>query len=149
MFHQLFVYISESRPHGDVDTDGNDSAFEDWETSCSRTTPNNHKSIRKWRQQSQPGGGRVFTKPPSASTTPSSMPAGMTPISIMTSSPILDHHGGGRTSHDGLGGGPLSAPSVIHSWPHQIKGQNGSCYSPSDSLFTSPASTSSGTQRST
>lgn len=140
MFHQLFVYFLESRPLGDVDTDGNDSAFEDWETSCSRTTPNNHKSIRKWRQQSQPGGGRVFTKP---SSTPSSMPAGMSPISIMTSSPI--DHGGGRNSHDGLGG-PLSAPSVMHSWPHQIKGQNGSsCYSPSDSLFTSPASTSSGT----
>ena len=39
-----------------------DSAFEDESVtgeekeSCSRTTPNNHKSIRKWRQHSHPGG---------------------------------------------------------------------------------------------
>ena len=118
--------ISESRLH-EVDTDGNDSAFEDWE-SCSRTTPNNHKSIRKWRQQSQPGGGRGCYKPPSASSTPSSMPA-LTPISILTSSPL-----------EANGGGPLSAPSVIHSWPHE---KGAGSFSPSDSLFTSPASSTS------
>ena len=126
LLHLHFFPVLESRPL-EIDTDGNDSAFEDWE-SCSRTTPNNHKSIRKWRQQSQPGGGGGPSRnPPSTSSTPSSNPA-MTPISILTSSPLETN-----------GGGPLSAPSVIHSWPHQ-KG-NGS-FSPSDSLFTSPASSS-------
>ena len=120
-------------------TDGNDSAFEDWETSCSRTTPINHKSIRKWRQQSQPGGEapgsiRACTTPLSSSNhhrkstlaTPPGSVSSFSPISIMTSSPL-----------DTSNGGPLSAPSGLHSWQPNRPG-----YSPNDSLFTSPASTS-------
>ena len=56
------------------------------------------------------------------------MPA-LTPISILTSSPL-----------EANGGGPLSAPSVIHSWPHE---KGAGSFSPSDSLFTSPASSTS------
>ena len=57
----LFKYFLE--PNTKVNNiEDYDSAFEDESVtgeekeSCSRTTPNNHKSIRKWRQHSHPGG---------------------------------------------------------------------------------------------
>ena len=134
----LVVLIIETRPLFDVTDDNqdsskaeNDSAFEDWQESCSRTTPINHKSIKKWRQKSQPGGSYN-----SASSSSSSIQ----PISIMTSSSPLEANGG--CHHPG--GGPLSAPSVIHSWQQQNRPGSAGFSSPNDSLFTSPASSHSG-----
>ena len=135
----LVVLIIETRPLFDVTDDNqdsskaeNDSAFEDWQESCSRTTPINHKSIKKWRQKSQPGGGS------SSSYSASSSSSSIQPISIMTSSSPLEVNG-----HNN-GGGPLSAPSVIHSWQQQNRPGSAGFSSPNDSLFTSPASSHSG-----
>ena len=132
----LPLLLQSPRPllGGEVDTstDGNDSAFEDWE-SCSRTTPINHKSIRKWRQQSGPGphgslGSNGSRKSSLASTPPSSFQ----PISIMTSTPLDSN-------------GPSSAPSMIHAWQRYAAS---SSPNPSvDSLFTSPASSESSSKK--
>ena len=103
-----------------------DSAFED-DSGCSRTTPVNHKSIRKWRQLSQPGGGNRARNS-----------SGFQPISIHTSSPFEDPISG-----------PLSAPSNLHHWTNNRPGSssggsagsnsNGSfAFSPRDSLYASP-----------
>ena len=138
----LVVLIIETRPLFDVTDDNqdsskaeNDSAFEDWQESCSRTTPINHKSIKKWRQKSQPGGGSS-----SSYNSASSSSSSIQPISIMTSSSPLEANGG--CHHPG--GGPLSAPSVIHSWQQQNRPGSAGFSSPNDSLFTSPASSHSG-----
>ena len=132
----IIRYFIETRPLLDVTDDNqdgkatsaeNDSAFEDWQhdSSCSRTTPVNHKSLKKWRQKSQPGGGNGFHSAGNSSS------SSIQPISIMTSSPLEAN------------GGPLSAPSVIHSWQQNRPGSAGFS-SPNDSLFTSPASSHSG-----
>ena len=115
-----------------------DSAFEDESVtgeekeSCSRTTPNNHKSIRKWRQHSHPGGiknnssniknGHKLINPPTPPTNGFSHPSPFQPISIRTSSSTLIN----ETTHTSIPSpfdidvhrlspaGPLSAPSTFN-----------------------------------
>ena len=122
----FFLYLSESGLSTKSDEDGVDSAFED-DSGCSRTTPVNHKSIRKWRQLSQPSGGNRSRNSSS-----------FQPISIHTSSPFEDSISG-----------PLSAPSTLHHWTNNRPGSsiagsagsnsNGSfAFSPRDSLYASP-----------
>ena len=116
-----------------------DSAFEDEsisqegkEESCSRTTPNNHKTIRKWRQHSHPGGVKNNSKigihknghnhaDISKGSNGFSHPSPFQPISIRTSSTVIN-----ETTHTSIPSpfdidvnrlspaGPLSAPSSFH-----------------------------------
>ena len=76
----------------------NDSAFGEDDSTCSRTTPVNHKSLKKWRQKSQPGGGkkRAPTTDPFA------------PISVRTGG------GAGSPALVPPPAGPLSAPSTFN-----------------------------------
>ena len=97
-------------------TEAEDSAFEDW-NNCSRTTPVNHKSIRKWRQKS---GNSTYSS------------NSIQPISIMTATSPLEANGG-----------PLSAPSGLQAW-QQNRPSSAGFSSPNESLFTSPASSHSG-----
>jgi len=110
-----FEDVSSNKGSKEEDRTAEDSAFEDW--NCSRTTPINHTSIKKWRQKS---GNSTYSS------------HSIQPISISTSSPF-----------EAANGGPLSAPSGLHAWQQHRPGSAGFS-SPNDSLFTSPASNHSG-----
>ena len=118
----LLVLISESSRSylasslGDND---NDSAFGDGEGEppCSRTTPINHKSLKKWRQKSQPGGGPK-RDPRNLSSSGGGDP--FTPISVRTNVPSPSSSGaaGGSLTTTPNTVGPLSAPSTFN-WTAQ------------------------------
>ena len=83
--------VQKSRTFLDADDSMSvDSAFEDGTGSsdnslCSRTTPNNHKSLRKWRQHSCPNAS-PYNKPPQ--TNPSASAAAAA-VASAASSPLL------------------------------------------------------------
>ena len=95
---QLCSLFSESSRYGGLSVNDNDSAFGEDDSTCSRTTPVNHKSLKKWRQKSQPGGGkkRAPTTDPFA------------PISVRTGG------GAGSPALVPPPAGPLSAPSTFN-----------------------------------